>query len=242
MAKRQKRSSRYGVLFAFFVILGISSILLFGGKTTREQVPHVHSTTAHLAEPARINTIASLELKRLIRSHPHEEIRGYLYRAIEEGTVWLNFQAELLIPGTISSTALIDISGKGLTPTLVLNPSELLDTRTSTRKKQLVIYHEYLHLRQLIEKRVPPETFLLRDKNKVMTFEEGKQLFHAELEAYLAECALATVIGAVSEIDLCVAYSRGLLEMKRVLARSLATTYNRFPEAVRGFYAAAEEP
>ena len=87
---------------------------------------------------------------------------------------------------------------------LVYPADDLLDPRTSKLHKQLVIYHEWIHIRQHREDRVP------------------EIRYEVEMEAYLAECVYAKEIGALDDAPICAPYFTG---GEQALRKSLATLF-----------------
>lgn len=158
---------------------------------------------------------ASLVMKRLIETHPDHEVRTELFRRIDlqEGPdrIFLNFQGEVAGSVEAVATALTVRTPDGDLLTLSVNPALLLDPNESTEMKQLVIFHEWIHLKQQSSSDQVryPRWLGYGYRTGTLTNEMVRIFYEAEMEAYLAECVLATRLGWSERMEICVPYARG---------------------------------
>src|SRR3990170_3254598 len=93
---------------------------------------------------------ASLYLKNVIESHPKKEIRQDLHAMIDKGTVFLNFESDIAAGG-LATVFVIDINDQ---PKIVLHIDSniLMDPHISNSYRQLVLFHEFQHIKQILQK------------------------------------------------------------------------------------------
>jgi len=173
-------------------------------------------------------------LRVLVQTHPAPEISHDLNELVETRQVYLNLQDHVVGSDQNIASARYINTPQGVHLTLVVSPRLLLDPDISHEFKQLVIYHEYIHIRQQLTGStpswlaigVPPET---------LTDDEIRIFIDAEMEAYVAECRLAERIHAIQSFELCVIYGNGgLSAMRAAYSRILAASpgYARVSERV----------
>ena len=137
-------------------------------------------------------------LRQLIQTHPDSEMRESLSHLISSGEVNLNFQDE---PGsgTVSIARVLygTVPEKGTVLFFSFNQTELLNDKISSVFKQLVIYHEWNHIKQQREGRCPKSIYYSRPPGVPLTADFLQKYLEAEFEAYTAECRLAERIKAL---------------------------------------------
>ncbi len=94
-------------------------------------------------------TAANRMLRDLIKNHPDEELRAELDRWIREGAVYLTEQLEGRPAEMVVGLVPVGADHK---PVVMMNPEWLTgtagrDATTDRRYKELVVYHEYIHLK-----------------------------------------------------------------------------------------------
>ena len=109
-------------------------------------------SSASMSPEARI----SLILKDLVETHPSPQISRDLNNLVTSGKVFLNFQPAMS-PGAAATIMWVNTPSHGQVLTLVTPAEWLLDPTTSRELKQLVIFHEYQHLRQQLDQTYPRE-------------------------------------------------------------------------------------
>ena len=175
----------------------------------------------------------SLYLKKIIETHPKKEIRQDLHAMIDTGTVFLNFESDIAAGG-LATVFVIDINDQ---PKIVLNIDSniLMDPHISNSYRQLVLFHEFQHIKQILQKKYPIDSFRIKEgKNPIVSPSEIANLYHAELEAYTAECSFAKEIKVTGQIEICSVYSKkGITGLKSYLKKFLQETYKSSPKALK---------
>jgi hypothetical protein len=163
-------------------------------------------------------------LKRLVQTHPSPKISRDLNGMIERGDVFLNFQDDMMrTTRGVATVQYINTPSHGLVLTLMVSADALLDPNQTDAFKQLVIYHEYIHIEQQRDGRIPKRQLYARRADVPLTEEEMRFIFKAESEAYEEECRLAVELHMESAFGLCVSYAKeGALGMRLDLAASYA--------------------
>lgn len=184
----------------------------------------VTATPSASADPTRDWGKASLALEKLVKTHPHKDVRVKFNKLIEDNVVFLNFQENLAMGGEgLATVTWIRTPTHGIVLTFSVGVSDLLGKRDSRTFKQLVLYHEYIHVDQQLSGRYPKRLAFGRRSDVPFSEKEIRIHFASEVEAYEAECKLAIKIDAAHELDLCQAYaSGGLRKMKILLAARLS--------------------
>ncbi|MFH0830987.1 MAG: hypothetical protein V1895_02935, partial [Parcubacteria group bacterium] len=136
------------------VVLTIILLVTRNGEATSAHEPaFFHLTPAQWRE-------ASLELKRLIQTHPDPDIHDALYQLIENKIVWLNFQE--LEEGTNKMATITLMTPEGASeevPTFAFVYPDLMSSAIQDKAKQLVISHEYNHLTKLLNGSLDKQNF-----------------------------------------------------------------------------------
>ncbi len=183
-----------------------------------------HSSTAGPVDIAREESIAKecdQVLRDLVLTHPDRAIRDTLDGLIKSGAILKNYQvARGIAGGTLASVELLNDPDTP-EPILRIDPNILLDPQIDRRAKQMFLRHEYVHLRQLIDGRVPRQTFFPRSTDIPWTNDELRSIMIVEWEAYLAEAKFAAREQCLDAIPMISAYQRG----PRALAASIASDY-----------------
>lgn len=163
-------------------------------------------------------------IRDLIQTHPHPEIRGELSTLILNHEVGLNFDDLARDVGAMATVVYGKMEGSDK-ETIALNFSldHLFDAKTSRAFKQLVIYHEWIHIKQQRSKRYPD---WLAKGRLPSTPEEVRTFFEAESEAYVEECALAVALDQTDVLDVCSMYKQ---DGKRAMRKALAEKYVSTP-------------
>ena len=181
----------------------------------------IHVSDDELEEMSR----AQEALRVLVQTHPHPDIRGDLNTLIESGQVYLNFQEHATGENSIASARFIR-TPEGLILALVVSPRLLLDESRSLALKQLIVYHEYIHIRQQLSGSQPAwlaTGFLIEN----ISDEQIRTYIDAEMEAYEAECRFAEQIEATDAFALCQVYStHGVRALRNALADNIAASPN----------------
>lgn len=167
-----------------------------------------------------------LVLKDLIQNHPHREIREDLYRLIDTQKVFVSFQDIGAKMQSVASVMYINTPTHGTALTLIIGRVEVLSSKITRRHKELVLYHEWIHLKQQLEQREPKWLALKRLLNASFTEEEISVFYKAEMEAYLAECKLAVSLNSQHELDFCDIYAK---YGERALRENIAMRYGSMP-------------
>lgn len=186
----------------------------------------VPTPTQLAAEQTQTTATISLILKRLITSHPDPSISRDLHALIEKGGVYLNFQPEIFNgSGSLATVMLVNTPTTGEVLTLSIDPVHLANPQQSDAYKQLVIYHEYQHIRQHREQRYPREMLMQVLRPDLLTERDIRLQLDAEVEAYEAEVLLAVKLGWQQHLpEFCQAYANG---GRNGLYRLLAARYER---------------
>lgn len=182
-------------------------------------------------------------LRILVQTHPHPDIRNDLNHLIESGEVWLNFQEDVLHDSrAVAAVMAISIPGReGFTLTLSVRPSVLLDNSISLGYKQLVIYHEYIHVRQVREGRVSIAIFIPTRPERV-TEAFYREHVPSELEAYERECQLAGNLGIVDQLNLCQEYAQdGRAALQRIVIYNMQLQVAQYPRQLAALQQVADE-
>jgi hypothetical protein len=115
---------------------------------------------------------------------------------------------------------------------------------SSDTQKYLTIFHEYQHVKQILQKRFV-YLFTNQTAERVQGMSESelkrmaKEQFHSEFEAYWAECELSAELGVMN--DNCEACRRGDVQgFKNHLAEFLALS-RPYQPLVEGYLEAAQE-
>lgn len=186
--------------------------------------PNVPLSAHVVADGATENLRASIALKELIQTHPEKEIRVDLHQLLTSGQIYPNYQESLGSGGSAIATVLwVNLPGKGESLVFSFNRSGLLDPKLTTSYKQLVIYHEWTHVKQQ-RAGTYPKSLTYASATDVMTSESSVRLtFEAEAEAYTAECGLAVRIKTVDEAPFCrTLVDRGEPAFREEMARTFA--------------------
>lgn len=145
---------------------------------------------------------ASLLLQKLVQSHPRREIREDLDSLLASNKVGTNYEAPHLVKGMSGMAAVLTLNDKerGLVHVLSLDPLALQNPRRSVCYKQAVIFHEYWHLRQLFENRIPPRVFSLEGVGPTWTQADIEDFMESETEGYIREALFGREFGCLSEL------------------------------------------
>ncbi|MFC1594973.1 hypothetical protein ACFL3E_00915 [Patescibacteria group bacterium] len=187
-------------------------------------------------QQTKLQIAASLALKRVITNHPRWKLRKELNQWIETGHVVLNNQTKFF---RASQAAVTTVRRPDDSYQLVLafSPNWMLSPNISEQKRYLVIWHEYMHIRQIEEKRFPVEYFALENSADEMTAEEARCNFMGEIEAYESECILADEINARDVVDICrsyyTAHRRGLRRAYAELLLDLKPSFKPQRDLIR---------
>jgi len=174
-------------------------------------------------ESDETNSRAQEALRVLVQNHPAEEVRVRLNAWIMDGRVWLNFQRSALDRYDVIAAAMyVHTPDRGNLLTLVVSPELLLDPTQNQSFKQLVIFHEYVHIRQQIQGTFPPAI--------LMTSFEGRPSasfirlwLQAEFEAYEEECQLAVRLNMSNAFEICRVFAEsGRANLRRTVVATLA--------------------
>lgn len=140
-------------------------------------------------------------LRDLVQNHPRVEIREELNQWIEQARVSLSFKFNVDV--SEMSVALWEVNG-AYTPVLFMNTkwmlgSDLEDPKRDRRYKELVLYHEYSHLRDHFDNVIPIDPLGVDVdyvENNLEAFAE--KIWKAEYRATFAEWELARELGVLS--------------------------------------------
>ncbi len=151
-----------------------------------------------LAAPNMRNILASELLRDLLRNHPDQWVRNELYSIINSGKIALSFNAI----GKDSEMALSQLPYNGTWLVILgINPDFLLekrfpDTGTDKRYKQLVIYHEAIHIQNHLSGLI-----LIPQSEKVPDEKEANRIWDSEYAATRLEIEFAKRLGWNDLID-----------------------------------------
>lgn len=171
----------------------------------------------------------SLVLKELVQSHPMPEIHRDFNRMVENGEIILNFQPNVAGEHALATVIYVNTPSHGEVLVFSIDPAELNSPELSRAFKQLVIFHEYIHILQQKSGRWPKWLAIgLRARpDKPMNPKALRVFFEAESQAYEQECLLAIQEGWVNKLNLAVAYARGGRSAMRL---KLAEIYAELPQ------------
>jgi|GEM_PF-6862845 len=179
---------------------------------------------------------ASLIVKDLVQTHPHEAMRRHLDYLVSRGIIFLNFQDGIGGQNTLATVVYANTPTHGTVLALSISKKHLVDPATPKIFKQLVIFHEWHHLRQQLD-RTKPEWLAMGVKDPGMMTEEMIRIFfEAEMEAYLPECELAVELDAIQTYPLYAVFANGgVSELRRHLAEVYAQMprYSKFAALFR---------
>lgn len=172
----------------------------------------------------------SLALKELVDSHPMPEISRDFNKMVTKGEVMLNFQKNPNASHTMAQVQWIRTPTHGVVLVFCIDPDELHRKDLSKEFKQLVIYHEYIHILQQRSGRFPKGRQVLGKKiNGKMIINPWaiRTMFESESEAYEKESLLAMKQGWINELNFAQAYSMGGLPQMRL---KMAAIYSQIPQ------------
>lgn len=199
------------IVASMIVILGIWLSTRPTQTTAKESI----STENHIrpADPNRDQVRSgSLYLKQLVESTPDERVSRELFDWIDSKKLSINFQERPGEEGAFASISYVrDLITDQDRPVLMVAYSGLISDTRSTRFKQLVLLHEYVHGKGLFA--------ALRGERSLQQFrvvkvsdipslkpEDQKLVLFDEFEAYTTECEMAKRLGWKGEFELCDTY------------------------------------
>lgn len=202
MDTRGISNTPFKALVYILVVMGFFSLVSASGGTDRP------TKVGSVNKQSQIVEVDPREImKDLIQTHPHPEVRQRLNELILQGEIGLSFQQLQSAPNTVANVAYSQSVRNGKMM-LALNyvAEALLDPRDSKIHKQLIIYHEWIHIKQQRAGRAPG--WMAGLDEPLPSSEEIKRIRMAtEMEAYTAECQLAVDLGATKEFDFCQVYA-----------------------------------
>lgn len=154
------------------------------------------SAVGKRAQLTQSGQMVNEKLRRLVTNHPDPGVKVELNNWIANGTVWISYNSDRMPPEMAAE--LVSIDGKNR-PVLVVNPNFILRSRSFDFKedqfyKELVIYHEYIHLKEhLTGKNLLPSPVSAKDSKAVE--KAMNQLWDGEFSATHAEWHLAKRLG-----------------------------------------------
>ncbi|MBU1032865.1 hypothetical protein KJ937_02970 [Patescibacteria group bacterium] len=221
MNTKKKGRAPYKILVFVLVVMSLYSYFAASASDKRVASKTVSSTRseAKLSQEANPYSV----MKDLIQTHPHQEIRNDLNDLIIRGEIGLTFQQLKSAPNTQANVVYAQDPKNG-ERVLVLNYAiqDLLDSSLSRLYKQLVIYHEWIHIKQQREKRYP-EWLATIDRPVQYPADVVEILLKSEMEAYSAQCELAIKLDVFREFEFCRAYkTNGAEELSNVVLAGLS--------------------
>ncbi len=163
-------------------------------------------------------------LQYLIHHHPDEAFAKTMDEWVSSGSVALAMN----VP--IQEMAVTLTSDPPIQPVMLINPDWFLNKARDThdedqRYKMLVLYHEYIHLKEHFDGNVPLQARILRTEVTADPERFAELMWNAEYAAYKAELALAQRLGWTDLLPLhwqdpAVLHSE--IEFVRVLGRVFA--------------------
>lgn len=232
MATRPGRFPYWVLIFLPIVVIYIVSMNSGGLKSASHETAAKAQNATRLASDENDSielrqSRASMILERLVKTHPSPKINTELKGMIERHEVFLNFEESMLESSHAFATIqFIKTPTHGIILTLIVSANGLFDQAISDHFKQLVIYHEYIHVEQLRDGRIPQHQLYARRIDVPVGTSEMRAIFHMESEAYTEECKLAVSLKWEHEFALCESYANG---GPAVMRSFLASEYAQLP-------------
>lgn len=185
---------------ACITLFAFTAARTFAGGKPSEKALRPPSTQT---PPTKTMSVASLQqlAKEAITSHPSDQIAKDLHGLILAGDVLLNIQKI-----SLGFDAAAFTSDDGLV-VLSISPKLLTNGRARSQYTQLVIFHEYQHIKEHRSFMHP-----LQKLGQTHTSREYfEELLEAEKRAYTAECKFATELNFehTEGLEFCAAYKSG---------------------------------
>lgn len=220
-AKKRKPRSRANYVIGVFLLLGPVAFLATRTRPQQEVRASYDPDAVLAAMAAKPQEV----LKELVQGHPEPEISGELNHLVETGQVYLNLTGELRheLHGNVGRILYVNTPQVGVVLALSFSPHFLLDPNIPRQLKQLVIYHEWMHIKQQRsgDKEKYPDTLAMQIVKGDDTTQTLRVWFEAEFEAYRAECVVAERHEWTQYLDLCISWSKnGDSGLRQAMARS----------------------
>ena len=188
---------RFGAAPNSSYIFGIQEFVAGAGAIAAEKLRPVGVPMTQLEQTTDL-------LRDLLENHPSPDVRGELQRWIKEKTIAYSISADAITHQM--SVILYAVDGK-LSPVLVINPKWFLNSISGDEKrdrhyKELVLYHEYIHLRDHFrgEIKLLPLQLARADVEQNLA-EYAQRFWRAEYSARKAEVAFALEQGWGDVLD-----------------------------------------
>ncbi len=197
------------------VLIVFSVIFLSACVTPREEDPV-------LSAPTR--------LYDALKNHPRKEINTDLISLVYQGKVVVRWNKKDIDRASATIITTMDQNGHAV---LTISPYD----NFSSVARQITFYHEYQHVRQILDKRY---TFLFNAQlnsgnytSKESLTQLGVEKYQTEFEGYAAACELSAELG--EKPDLCKNY--GTPQFRTDLAKFLlaSSQVQSLPEPYQGY-------
>lgn len=193
------------------MVIAVTATVLLNRRSSLPEHAVLSGRPPTIEERSEFDQYAAI-VKELVQSHPSPQIADTLNQLVERGVIFLSYSAEMHYLGGAAACAalqLINIDGAGVRPVMEFSIPALVSRSDSKESKQLVIFHEFQHYRQLAEKRYPPESFYGHREDAPVSEATVALIYRSECEAYLAEAQFAQSVGWSSHNDFCQVYAAG---------------------------------
>jgi hypothetical protein len=233
---QNKNTNIVNAFLLIAIVVIIFSIANYQNKEESSSDVKVPSSASHASYDIPTKKLSNREkellLIELIASHPHPEIQKDLPKL-------LKMRKLILRIGEAAQHSAANVRIEKINPygeVLVLRVwvNLLLSLKISKKFKQLILYHEWIHIKQYLEGRTP--RWLISGRgSKHWTEKEAQIFFEGEIEATIAESKLAISMGVADEAVHYSAYrDGGEAELRRSLAKDYAT--QNFPEKIKKYF------
>jgi hypothetical protein len=171
-------------------------------------LPIVLATTTSLRQTNRQKdpiAKAFFQVKEILRTHPHPDVRGEFYRMVLRGDFRVSPQEQMGADAGFVPVAAEVIRLYGHKPRAAFTPVIHVDTiilRPEYKARaQLVLYHEYVHYEQWRDGRLVDDPSL-GDPNEsdFAHLDSCKKKWYAEAEAYHKTCLFGRQSGLVDQL------------------------------------------
>ena len=216
---RQEKSSQKNrgwlVISAIVVIASISGFVIWKNWEKKESVPVTPASflTNKSVSPVPPNSWQKFEtleeaLFFLIKDHPKKEVNTDLYEMIASKEILIQKSSLSQMPGGSASFILSSKPGGGYQKIFLI--TEMInDPQEHILFKQMVVYHEFLHVQQLIQGEMDPEDVMVNNTTHFFTEKKAGRFWKNELAAYIKSCEFLVEYQAEAITDICISYKLG---------------------------------
>ncbi|MFA6428984.1 MAG: hypothetical protein WCV84_00610 [Patescibacteria group bacterium] len=201
----------------------------------RANVGEVPADASAVVSVAEADRVTMLEMEQVIRTHPSSELRTRLMEWLRVGRVQLNNESAHTDALGMVAAVLYRETVRGPALTLAVSPVLFFGPQFTRARRQVMVYHEYIHLRQQIDGTIPA-TELRGTMRDHLTDTGIRWKLRAEFEAYEEECRLGLTFMGPGYSELCrryAAHGRRALRESVVELHALLPMYRGHQTRVR---------